>query len=113
MNPVRPIFEADLQRAVIDYAHMTGWRVAHFRAAQTGGRWTTPVSADGAGFPDLVMARRGRVVIAELKADKGRLRPEQTEWLAELGPDIAGDRLRVFVWRPSDWFDGTITEALR
>lgn len=107
------ISEADLQKAIIDLAHLLRWRVAHFRAAQTGERWMTAVSADGAGFPDLVMARDGRVVIAELKAAKGRISDAQAEWIAELRPEMAGARLRVFVWRPADWTEGRIEAVLR
>jgi hypothetical protein len=108
------ISEKELQKAIIDLAHLLGWRVAHFRAAQTGERWMTAVSADGVGFPDLVMARNGCVVIAELKAKVGRISPAQEAWLTAFGgPDIAGRRLRVFVWRPADWTEGRIEAALR
>jgi hypothetical protein len=111
MNVV--VSEKDLQRAIIDLAHLLGWRVAHFRPSQTGARWVTAVSADGVGFPDLVLARKGHVVIAELKASKGRISPAQAEWLAALQPEIAGARLRVFLWKPADWFEGRIEAALR
>ena len=47
------------------------------------------------GFPDLVLAREGVVIFAELKAEKGRLRPDQEKWIAALGA--------CYVWRPSDW----------
>jgi hypothetical protein len=80
---------------VIDMAHLFGWRVAHFRKVQTHGRWMTAVAADGKGFPDLVLAKLGRVIFAELKTDKGRLSVEQELWLKEL-PDCV-------VWRPRDW----------
>lgn len=107
-----PICEADLQQAVIDCAHLFHWRVAHFRAAMTRGRWSTPVSADGAGFPDLVMVRGGQIIFAELKAAKGRVRTEQTVWLNALlladGPTV-----RTYTWRPDDWFAGRIEDALR
>tara|TARA_R110000824_G_scaffold116919_2_gene268669 strand:- start:32 stop:346 length:315 start_codon:yes stop_codon:yes gene_type:complete len=86
--------EADFQRIVIDMAHLFGWRVAHFRKVQTHGRWITAVAADGAGFPDLVMAKLGRVIFAELKTEKGRLSAEQKLWLKAL-PECV-------VWRPSD-----------
>jgi hypothetical protein len=106
------ISEHELQRAVIDCAHLLGWRCAHFRPALTHGRWSTPVSADGAGFPDLVMVRRGRIIFAELKATKGRLRPEQTEWLNALGL-ADGLTAMTYTWRPDDWFSGRIEEVLR
>jgi len=104
------ISEAELQAAVIDLAHFLGWRVAHFRPALTGGRWSTPVSADGAGFPDLVMARNGEVVVAELKSEKGRISPAQKAWLLALG---WSGNCRIFVWRPADWFSGAVEAALR
>lgn len=97
---VKPESEAGFQRAVIDMAHARGWLVAHFRAAQVtrrgGKRWATPVSADGAGFPDLVLARRGVVMMRELKTERGRVSDMQARWISELG--VFGK-----VWRPSDW----------
>jgi VRR-NUC domain len=105
--------EKELQQAVVALAHLRQWRVAHFRPAQTEGRWSTPVSADGAGFPDLVLGRKGQVVMAELKARRGRLSDAQLDWLAALStPDLADRRLRVYVWRPEDWVNGTIERAL-
>jgi len=91
--------EDAFQRAVIDLAHLYGWKVAHFRAARVrrGGRdiYETPVGADGKGFPDLVLAKKGRLTIfAELKSDKGKVRPEQKMWLELLGGEVC---------RPKDW----------
>lgn len=88
--------EADWQAQVIDLAHLHGWIVAHFRPAQTAKGWRTPVSADGKGFPDLVLARKGEVLFRELKAQKGRLTQEQERWGLILG-DLWD------VWRPSDF----------
>lgn len=91
--------EAGFQRAVIELARLYGWRVAHFRPAQTGKGWRTPVQADGAGFPDLLMCRGGRIIAAELKAERGRVSAEQIDWLAAL--EAAG--CETFVFRPRDW----------
>lgn len=101
--------EQQLQRAVIELARLLGWRVAHFRAAQTVNGWRTPVEGDGKGFPDLVLARAGRVIFAELKGAKGKLSPEQEAWLEELTGGVYG----WCVWRPADWADGTIELVLR
>jgi hypothetical protein len=88
--------EADFQRRVMDTARLAGWMVAHFRPAQTQrGRWVTPMAGDK-GFPDLVLAREGRLLLAELKTDTGKPTAEQQAWLAELG---AHGRL----WRPRNW----------
>lgn len=94
------ISEDAFQRQVIDLAHLRRWRVAHFRKVKTIRRgkpvWMTAVAADGAGFCDLVLARRGVVLFRELKTDRGVTSEEQAKWLTELGS--FGD-----VWRPRDW----------
>jgi VRR-NUC domain len=88
--------EADFQRRVIDTAKLAGWMVAHFRPALTrSGRWATPMQGDK-GLPDLVLAKDGRLLLAELKTDTGQVSKEQRAWLAELG---AHGRL----WRPKNW----------
>lgn len=94
--------EREFQRKVIDTAHTFGWRVAHFRTAMNArGHYQTPVGADGAGWPDLVLVHpdRGLVLYRELKAGRGRLSPAQEDWQVWL----AGARADVGVWRESDW----------
>jgi hypothetical protein len=93
--------EAEFQKQVIGLAHLFGWRVAHFRAVKTPTGYRTPVAADGAGFPDLVLAKAGLIIFAELKTEKGRVSDAQKAWLKEL--QGAGERVLVVVWRPSDW----------
>ena len=90
--------EADWQEQVIAFARLRGWAVAHFRPAQTSKGWRTPVTADGAGFPDLVLVRE-RVVVVELKSETGRLSVEQRRWLIALEAAHA----EHYLWRPSDW----------
>lgn len=91
--------EAVWQRQVLDLARLLRWRVAHFRPARTAdGGWRTPVAADGAGFPDLVLVR-DRTVFVELKVEHGRLSEPQSEWLAALALADA----EAYVWKPSDW----------
>ena len=87
--------EDDFQSRIIETAQLHGWRVAHFRAARTSRGWRTPVQGD-AGFPDLVLARRGALIVAELKSDTGRVAPDQRAWLDQLG---GHGRL----WWPRDW----------
>ena len=93
------MLEADLQAAVIEVARTFGWQVAHFRAARTKHGWTTPVAADGAGFPDLVLIHPDHGLLwRELKSAQGRLSPDQIRWgelLTATGADWA-------VWRPAD-----------
>lgn len=92
--------ERDWQRDIIRLARTLGWKVAHFRPAQTSKGWRTAVAADGAGFPDLCLVR-DRVIFAELKNEKGRVTEEQAEWIAALG--VAG--AEAYVWRPDDLDD--------
>jgi hypothetical protein len=115
--------ESEFMQAVIDYAHLLSWRVAHFRPGRTARGWRTPVQADGAGWPDLVLLRvsfRGRhdprLIFAELKAKRGRVTEEQQAWLDALAevegrthvtdPRDGGEDdaiVRVVVWTPDDW----------
>lgn len=103
-----PMLEADLERTIVDAAKVLGWRVAHFRPAQNSrGGWRTPVAYDGAGFPDLVLVRE-RLIVVELKSDKGRVSEKQQQWLD--GFRDAG--IETYVWRPGDLSDAlTILQA--
>ena len=97
--------EAELQAAVIDLAHVYGWKVAHFRPALTAKGWRTPVGADGVGFPDLVLAKMGRVLFVELKGTKGRLSAAQLDWMGQLDEHME-------VWTPNNWIVGDILRVL-
>ena len=101
--------ERELQDAVIDCARALGWRVAHFRPAKTEKGWRTPVAADGAGWPDLVLVRGSRLIFAELKSATGKLSDAQVEW--EYALERSGHA--VYVWRPDDWLHGGVEEVLR
>lgn len=91
--------EAQFTTAVLELARILGWRSAHFRPAQTKHGWRTAVQGDGKGFPDLVLLRRDRVVIAELKVGKNKPTDEQEAWLAAWQKTGAS----VWVWTPDDW----------
>jgi hypothetical protein len=104
-NPLK-MSERAFQQQVIDCGHLFGWRVAHFRPARVIVRgkptWRTAVQADGAGFPDLVMARDGIVIFAELKTDAGTMTVPQREWLHAI--HNYDERSHYFMlWRPKDW----------
>ena len=107
--------EREFQRMVIQLAHICGWRVAHFRPAQTKHGWRTPVGADGQGFVDLVLVHpAGFIIFAEVKTDVGRLTDDQRKWGATFDDCVArlGDpRIRYEVWRPRDW--GRVVDILQ
>ena len=99
MSPERPdealralyatISEADLAREVRTLAHLLGWRYFHsFFSVRSE-----------PGFPDVILCKAPRLVVAELKAGRGRVTPPQRVWLRTL----AGcPRVDVFVWYPPD-----------
>ena len=105
----KPINEARFTKQVIQLSRVLGWRSAHFRAAQTAHGWRTPVQGDGKGFPDLILLKGTRLVVAELKADKApKPRPEQEDWLVAFRCLPGAE---VFIWRPKDFED--IAKILR
>jgi hypothetical protein len=100
-----PVFltETQFAQAVIELAQWHRWRVVHFRPARTEKGWRTAMTGDR-GFVDLVLARRGAVIHAELKTQHGRLGAGQQEWAEAIGETYR-------LWRPSDM--EAIKEELR
>jgi hypothetical protein len=101
-RPAAPgrVNEAELLRQVLDLAALTAWLRAHFRPGRTLRGWATPCEGDARGFPDLVLLRPPRLVVAELKAERRRPTPDQQVWL-DLFRAVPG--VEVYVWRPADW----------
>ena len=91
--------EAELQTRVLELARWHRWLAHHDRPARTRDGWRTPVQGD-AGYPDLTLAGHGRLVLVELKSDRGRLDGAQETWRDALRR-IAG--IEYYVWRPKDW----------
>lgn len=90
--------EREFQTLVLDIAAMNKWKVTHFRPGMNRrGEWATPLQGDP-GWPDLVLVKPPRAIFAELKSARGKLSPEQVEWLEAL----RGCGLDVRVWFPSD-----------
>ena len=93
-----PISERDWQQRILDLARLRRWIGYHTHDS----RRSSP------GFPDLVLLRDRRCVVAELKSQRGQLTKPQNDWLEAfaLVPSI-----EVHVWRPSDW--PAVMEVLR
>ncbi len=90
--------EAAFQATVVEAATQLGWICVHFPA----------MLANPSGWPDLLLFRDGRLIIAELKTERGRLGPRQREWCDRL----FGAGFPVRVWTPAMW-DTEIVPALR
>ncbi len=87
--------EDDFKSRVMATARVYGWMCCHYRPARDARGWVTPLEGD-AGCPDLILARGGVVLLAELKSHKGKARADQLSWLL-----AAGSQGRL--WRPGDW----------
>jgi hypothetical protein len=74
---------------VVELASVLGWEHYH--------PWLSIHSARG--WPDLALVRPPRLVLAELKAEKGKVTPAQNRWLGLLG---RCNGVEVYLWRPSD-----------
>lgn len=92
--------EESFQRAVMDLCAHMGLLVFHSGDSR---RDST------AGFPDLVIVGKHGIVFAELKSEKGRVRPEQIAWLTAL----AQARATAVIWRPQDIKTRRIVNQLR
>jgi hypothetical protein len=93
--------ENEFTAQVIRYAHLLGWRVAHFRPGRTARGWRTPVEGDGAGFPDLVLVKGRRLIVAELKVAGRKPTPAQLAWARSF--EDAG--VSYHLWTPERWPD--------
>jgi hypothetical protein len=83
------VCERDLTSFVRDIARLYGWRRYH--------TWLAKHSP--AGFPDEILLRPPRLVVAELKSDVGRLTDAQAEWLEAWRQIPCAE---VFLWTPAD-----------
>lgn len=95
--------EKEFQDQVIQLARLKRWRVAHFRPAKVQRAdgttyYETPVQADGAGFPDLILVR-DRLIAMELKVGSNEPSEAQMQWIEAMVE--AG--VPAFVLYPKDW----------
>jgi len=84
------ISEAEFQNTVIDLAKRCGFEFIYHT-------WRSDHSP--AGFPDLIILKDGRMIVAELKKVGGQLSAEQYFWLLEF-LEVTDD---VYLWDEDDW----------
>ena len=97
-NRNRVLSEKDFMDSVVAVAKGRGWLVYHTHDS----RRSEP------GFPDLVMLRGKRMIVAELKVGKNTLTLEQEEWMKAF--EAAGVS-ECNEWYPANW--GEIMEVLK
>jgi hypothetical protein len=92
----KPISEDEFTDQVVELFHTFGWKVVHFRKARKkDGRWMTPIKGHP-GSPDVIAARNGTKVFAELKVGRNKPTEDQEQWLHHLGEG-------AYLWYPCDW----------
>ena len=100
---------------IVAGAEPMGWLCTHFRPALTARGWRTPIQG-AKGFPDVVLAKGGRVIFAEIKGRGDKLSYEQCVWLDTLAecdyPSTGINGVEVYLWEPKDWTSGLITDIL-
>ena len=97
----------DLQKGIIDLAHLYHWHVVHNPTVETKQGWRTALAADSKGFPDLLLFRE-RVVAIEVKGDGDRMSSEQLDWRDRM----QNANVEHYVLTPKDWPD-TVKEILQ
>lgn len=103
--------EEVLQTRVEELLRTFGWWVFHDQDPRR----------NQAGLPDTIAMRPGRLLFAELKSEKGRLRPKQAEVRGHLEGVVARIAhgpyspapVSYYLWRPSDLLAGRIAEVLK
>ena len=83
------ITEAQFTRQVVQLARTFQYAVYHTFMS----KWSEK------GFPDLCLAKAGRLIFAELKSEIGKVSQKQEEWLDVL--KAAG--AETYIWRPNQF----------
>jgi hypothetical protein len=85
-----PLTERQWQLQVVDLAKLRNWWIYHPMLS----KWSEP------GWPDLTLIRGPRMILAELKTDRGKLTEHQHKVFALLD-QVQG--VESYVWRPADF----------
>lgn len=92
------ISETAFSSQVEDLLNIFGWLWCHFRPARTEYGWRTALSGHQ-GFPDYIATRPPRLLMFELKSEKGKVSELQQIWLDWLG--ACPESVERYLWRPS------------
>ena len=84
------VVENDLLTNIRKLAKLHGWLCYHHYDSR---------QSIGKGFPDLVLSRDGRLIVAELKRKGRKPTVTQRQWLEA----FAASGAETHVWYPHDW----------
>lgn len=93
-----PLTEGAFQAQVLQLARLYGWHAYHPYDSRRSAK----------GWPDLALVRPPRLVLVELKTERGRVTPDQQ---AVLGLLASCPGVETYLFRPRDWEE--IEEVLR
>lgn len=102
--------ERQFQDRIIQVAQLYGWKLIYHPpdnvpvTARSGARYVQNIKA---GWPDLVLCRPPEILFWEIKTEKGKVKPEQEQWIDAL--HRCGLEVRII--RPSDF--AWVQERLR
>ena len=105
------VSEADFKKRIVDEATRLGWLVFHPVRGSRDKRWYT-ASQGHVGYPDLTLARDGRVIILELKKHGRYATLAQEKWLTAISGvewhrdlTIVNGVVSVGCVHPKDWLE--------
>jgi len=95
------ITEKQFEAQVKEVAKLFRWKYYHPFLS----KWSE------SGYPDITLVRGNRLIIVELKSEKGKLTKAQAQWLWALRKTPA----EIYIWRPRHMEPngGKIVEILR
>jgi hypothetical protein len=86
----RQISEKAFQAQVLQLAQACGWKYYHPYDSRRS----------VAGYPDITLVRANRLLLVELKTERGRMSSAQQSWREAL---LATGKVEYYLWRPRDW----------
>ena len=86
--------EKDFQRAVVQLAELHSWRWQHLPDSRR--------IQGNPGFPDLFLAKGGKLLLIELKVGYNTLETAQELWRNDIEPRVANATHEYHLWYPKD-----------
>lgn len=89
MSSTHTLSEKEFMSQVIQLAQLFRWKIYHTHNSRKS----------VAGFPDLLMLRGAKMIVAELKVGRNKITSDQADWLTWFR--VAG--AKSYLWTPDHW----------